>query len=166
MSKFDPSLQRKYTATERLLPSREFAGLIEAVLEKGADFRLKAKGKSMSPFICDGDIVTIGRIRRTVKKGDVIAVRQPGSDLLLIHRVIDKQRGKLLIKGDGNWAADGWIAEKKILGEVISVERNAGVVRAAPPWLRRLIVFVSQQRWLQSMRFSIYKLLQCLGEVY
>ena len=37
----------------------ELTALVRAVLDKGASFRFKAFGVSMTPFIQDGDVITI-----------------------------------------------------------------------------------------------------------
>ena len=166
MSKFDPSLHVRIASTERLLPSRDFLGLLQAVLEKGADFRLKAKGKSMFPFICDGDILTIGSIKQNIELGDIVAAEQPESGQLVVHRVIALSAGKLLIKGDGNSVEDGWIEMSRIFGAVIKVERRSRIVRPGSAWVRRLVAFISRQAWLQRARYSIYRRLLYLGEVY
>lgn len=166
MSKFDPSLNIRNASSERLLPSREFAGLLQAVLAKGADFRLKAKGMSMFPFICDGDILTIGAVREKARTGEVVAAAHPEAGHLLIHRIIAVVHDRCLIKGDANLKADGWLPQEKILGKVLKVEHRGRLIKSAGRVKRRLICRVSRSERLQKVRFSIYKRLQRFGESF
>ena len=93
MSRFDPSLSIVKYNSERLLPSRAFVELIQQVLAKGADFRLRAKGVSMFPFIRDGDLMTITRINPSkIRCGDVVALPHPLMGNLVIHRIIRIER--------------------------------------------------------------------------
>jgi len=163
LSKFDPSLEIVKASSERLLPSREFIGLLLAVLEKGADFRLRAKGLSMRPFICDGDIITIARPGE-LAVGQIVAAEQPESGKLVIHRIIASRRGRVLIKGDANPQADGWVKMEKILGIVSQVQRGEKKIESSSAVKRRLIAFVSRQRFLRRVRFSIYKRLLYSGK--
>ena len=166
MSKFDPALHIRIASTERLLPSREFIGLAQAVLEKGADFRLKAKGQSMQPFIKNGDILTISSLQRSPKPGDVAAAEHPESGLLIVHRILKVTDEKALIKGDGNWEADGWIGFAKIFGLVVRVERGSTDVQRGAQWRRRFLVHISRSAAFNRIRFSIYKRLILFGDFY
>lgn len=49
------------------LSGKNLAELIQAVIAKGNPFRLKVKGFSMSPFIKDGDTITISPLSRCHK---------------------------------------------------------------------------------------------------
>jgi len=53
--------------------------LVKDILSRGMDCKLRAKGYSMSPFIKDGDLVTLspspyGRLKPPLPKGRVCAI--------------------------------------------------------------------------------------------
>jgi signal peptidase I len=99
--------------------------LIEAVHEKGAPFRFKANGYSMTPAIRNGDIITVSPLANlSLKRGDVVAFRHPESPQMLVHRVLRKKGDRFLIKGDNCSDADGWISVENILGVITRVERQ------------------------------------------
>jgi signal peptidase I len=101
-------------------------GVMKEVLGRGVPFRFQAKGWSMTPFIRDGDIITLVPVSRDrIRLGDVVAIIKPDSERLLVHRVIRKNSRACLIQGDNNSGTrDGWIPKEKILGKVSRVERN------------------------------------------
>ena len=99
--------------------------LLAAVLEKGARFRFQAKGFSMSPFIKDGDVVTVSPLSEcSLGLGDVVAFINPAIRNLVVHRLVGKRGNSYLIKGDNTAETDGSIAKTNILGCVTKVERN------------------------------------------
>jgi len=99
--------------------------LLRSVLDKGAPFRFRAKGFSMSPFIKDGDIVTVSRLSgASPGLGDVVAFLHPGTEKLVIHRIVGKNSKSYIIKGDNMSQGDGPVTEADIMGRVIRVERN------------------------------------------
>jgi hypothetical protein len=99
--------------------------LLQAIVSKGASFRFQAKGFSMSPFIKDGDVVTVSPVFRVSPGiGKVVAFKRPGTERLVIHRVIGKRKDVYLTKGDDNSAQDEPVPKTDILGCVTTVERN------------------------------------------
>ena len=99
--------------------------LLAAVLEKGARFRFQAKGFSMSPFIKDGDVVTVSPLSEcSLGLGDVVAFINPAIRNLVVHRLVGKRGNSCFIKGDNIVETDGSIAKTNILGCVTKVERN------------------------------------------
>jgi Peptidase S24-like len=120
--------------------------IMQGVLAKGALFRFRATGWSMSPFIRDGDVITIAPLG--LKKpalGQVVAFIRPEFARLAVHRVIGRQGPKVLIQGD-NIAdqADGWFLPQHILGRVMCIERNGKRVWLGLGLERYLIVFFSR----------------------
>jgi phage repressor protein C with HTH and peptisase S24 domain len=165
LSRFDPSFQIVRHPQERLFSSRSFVELIQAVLEKGADFRLRAKGMSMYPFIRDGDILTLRR-EAAIREGDISAFSHPQTGGLVIHRLVQRRCGKLLMKGDHNGLPDGWIARERLLARVVRVERELRDVQPVHHFGRRLIALVSTAAALRFFRFSFFKRMMKFGEFY
>lgn len=99
--------------------------LIEAVHEKGAPFRFKANGYSMTPAIRNGDIITVSPLEKlSLKRGDVVAFRHPERPQMVVHRVLTKRKNSFFISGDNLPQADGWIPAANILGVITCVERD------------------------------------------
>jgi len=95
------------------------------VLNKGMTFRFKARGSSMSPFLKDGDVLTISPKRQNFfGKGDVVAYRHQMLNKIVIHRIIGKKNGFYMLKGDNTAGNTDLVCEKDILGYVSRVERN------------------------------------------
>ena len=167
MSRFDPSLNTLRHQQERLLPSTGFVELIRAVLDKGADFRLRAAGKSMYPFVRDGDVITLRRVPpNQLKIGDIVAIPHPLRGNLIIHRIVALRNGSVKTKGDFNLASDGWISKNNVLGRVIRVERLLQPVQPAHRFTRYCIARMSSFSKAFRYRTAIYKRLLRFGEFY
>lgn len=107
------------------LSSRDLAKLMDAVVRRGVPFRFRATGKSMSPIIRDHDVVTISpRAMGEPRVGQVAACRLPKDGRLVVHRVVRRRRGQVLIKGDRVCRCDGWMPLDCLLGVVCAVERG------------------------------------------
>jgi signal peptidase I len=124
--------------------------LMREVLAKGAKFHFRAKGWSMSPFIKDGDVITIApAAQEKPALGKVVAFTQPLSGQLIVHRVIGMQGVAFLIQGDNNAGqADGLVQSGDILGCVTRVERNGRQVYLGLGPERCLIAWLSRGGWL------------------
>ncbi|MDT8390371.1 MAG: signal peptidase I [Lentisphaeria bacterium] len=110
--------------TVLLLSPAHLAGLMRAVLEKGAKFRFTANGESMAPFIRNGDIIVVSPVpERGVRNGDVVVFRN-AADGVMVHRIVRRRGGKVLLKGDNNPRRDGIFSEGNIIGVVTTVERG------------------------------------------
>ena len=102
------------TTTLQEIPNEVLLELITAVLEKGSAFRFQAKGGSMTPFIKDGDVITLESIQgKKILRGDVVAVISPTPEKLRVHRVVKINKVGYIIKGDNAGRIDGTF-EKRI----------------------------------------------------
>jgi signal peptidase I len=118
-----------------------------AVLAKGKPFRFQANGKSMSPFIHDGDTIIITPVSDKIKFGNVIAVFNINKHLY-VHRVIDIKGENYLLKGDNAKELDGWVTNNDILGVVASIEYKTGIRHFGLGVERTLIAYLSRKSWL------------------
>ena len=103
----------------------------------------------MSPFIKDGDVITLAPVWpssgspnvptgsprragnvRTYGIGQVVAFVSPGSQRLVVHRVIGRHESRSIIQGD---SLSGLVADAvhpdDIIGRVVRVERGKKRVR-------------------------------------
>jgi hypothetical protein len=112
------------------LSSTDLLALLSEVLAKGARFRFLASGYSMSPFIRDGDIITVRPCESTtLRKGMVAAYVRPLDGRLAVHRIVRRTQFGLALKGDHDPIADYPLASSGILGVVDTVERNGQRIR-------------------------------------
>ena len=109
---------------ELSLSGTAFATLLRAVLDKGVPFWFRATGFSMSPFIRNGDVLTVSPLSGRARLGDVVAFIRQGTGGLAIHRVVGTSAGGCLIRGDNSSRDDGYVAAENILGRITKVERN------------------------------------------
>ena len=111
------------------LDGSEMAGLVEDLTARDFAVRFVARGGSMSPWIRDGDLLTVTPILRLAhgvrpRIGEVAAFRRPGSQRLTVHRLKQQVAGGWIAQGDRLPAADGVVAEGEIFGIVTRVERQ------------------------------------------
>ena len=117
-----PQLIKKEGIT---IPGAVLIELIKAVLEKNKSFRFRANGFSMSPFVKNGDIITISPLQNSpFRPGDIVAFFHPVTGKPFVHRVIWKKGSSLRIRGDSLLSDDGLIPESNIFGKVTKVERD------------------------------------------
>lgn len=124
-----PSL-RVRAGRELPLSGEDLLGLLSEVLAKGVRFRFRASGYSMSPFIRDGDVITVRPCKgASLRKGTVAAYVRPLDGQLAVHRIVGGTEAGFALKGDHEPVADHPVAASAILGVVDRVERNGRRVR-------------------------------------
>jgi signal peptidase I len=130
---------------EHTIANADFAALMESVLSQGKPFRFRSSGFSMSPFIKDGDVITlVNPLGRPLRPGTVIAFIQPPSGSLAVHRIVVQRDDRYLLKGDNNREFDGWVTPANVIGIVNRVERNGKSVHFGEGQIRWLIVWLSK----------------------
>jgi len=111
------------------LSGESLTEIMRAVLTQGKPFRFRAMGLSMSPFIKDGDVVTIRPLgSRPPRTGDVAAFLYPGTGKVAVHRIVRERSGRYSLKGDNIPDIDGLLPLDRILGTVSRVEREGAKV--------------------------------------
>lgn len=133
--------------------------LIQAAFAKGALFRFKVKGFSMSPFLQDEDIVTLSPLwRSAVGLGKPVACVCPAHKKLVVHRIVARKKNRYLIKGDNCCQPDGLADKEDILGCVISIERKNKTIFFSLGPERIIIAFLSRNGLLPVV-FSFWRLI-------
>ena len=107
---------------------QDFRGILRDALEKGASMRFAAAGSSMTPFIKDGDVITVAPPPPELKPGQIAAAVSPANGLVIVHRIVRVGEDEVLLKGDNLNKPDGWVGGADLLGIV------AGVERGGEPW--------------------------------
>jgi hypothetical protein len=124
--------------------SASLAGLLREALAHGAPFRFEATGWSMSPFIRNGDLITVSALGGAPPRlGDVVAFALPAQPLL-VHRIVAARPEAFLLRGDNTSSPDGEVPLAEIYGRVTMVERGGrrrrlgfGPERYLLAWLSR-----------------------------
>ncbi|MFH1478497.1 MAG: S24/S26 family peptidase [Candidatus Omnitrophota bacterium] len=128
--------------------SSAFIELLKVTLNKNAGFRFKAKGFSMSPFIMDGDTITLCRLndKGDFCLGDMAAFIHPVTRRLTVHRIIGRKRDCYVLKGDSMLWIDGIIKKEDMLAFVEKIERNNKNIFFGNRRTRFLIFFLTKTR--------------------
>jgi hypothetical protein len=144
------------------LSGDDLAGLLGAVCDRHACFRFAARGISMHPFIRDGDVLTVAPLDGPVAVGDVVAVRDPRGQRLLVHRVVTALRGRFVVRGDNTREPDGAALQADVLGRVCRVERGGRRVRLGQGPERHLLAALSARGLLVPLVSLALRLRHCL----
>lgn len=157
---FKPALFTK-KGGELSLSGPALVDLLQAVLNRGAPFRFRAKGFSMSPFIRDGDVVIVSPLAGTSPGlGSVVAFVHPETERLVVHRVVGKRGDSYLIRGDNAPEEDSLVPEGNILGWVRRVERDGKRVFLGLGPERFLIAFLTRRGLLLPLLLPVWRLLR------
>ncbi len=109
----------------RAVAAPEFDRLARELLDQGLQVRFTVTGTSMSPFLEEGDVVTLAPVKpEELKIGDLALVRRSSGSLTL-HRLVRKKRQplRLLFKGDALTDADEPVTPDRVRGRVIEIQR-------------------------------------------
>lgn len=128
-----------------------FADVCADLLRSGLPIRFRASGWSMWPTICEGELIEVEPVEPArVGRGDIVLCRQGNS--VIVHRVVAvKGCGALprllTTRGDALDSCDEPLAESRVCGRVICVERG-----------RRRVPLVRRRRRMADMRFLANKI--------
>lgn len=149
--------------SELSLSGSTLVQLVRAVLGKGAPVRFRAKGFSMSPFIRNGDVVTLSPVQGIFPRvGDVIAFVVRETDKLCVHRVVGKKGEFYVTKGDNSNEPDESVLDENILGFVTRVERNGREVFLGLGPERFLVAFLGGKGLLVPLLLPVVKVFRLL----
>jgi signal peptidase len=84
----------------------------------------QVKTGSMSGTIEIGDIIIV-KLTKDVNENDIITYEQ--EQILVTHRLIEKNEKNLITKGDANNSADQPINESEVIGKVVYIFRNVEI---------------------------------------
>lgn len=114
------------------------AELAIETLKKGQRLRYTAHGMSMTPFIRDGDRLTIEPLSMAPRVGQVVLCQKPPFGF--VHRIIACDDGDFFcLQGDNLSRPDGWYARTQLMGKVVGIERDGQPV---PVLEHRTMVYI------------------------
>lgn len=107
--------------------------------------KMTVYGKSMEPFIRDGDLIFLSPIKNSWPKlGEVIAYGHPITKKMIIHRLVKYEGEKFVLKGDNCKQFDEEIGYSHILGRVSAINRKDSQKNIGIGKLSRLIACLSR----------------------
>ena len=138
----------------------QFDSLAGDILAKGNSLRFKALGRSMMPFIHDGDILTVHPVTPScLRVGHVVLHRRTPAGVAA-HRVTRVRReGTSMIfetRGDSSCSRPETVPEDRVLGRVTRRERCRRAVETDAS-----LFLLGGRLWarLQSLRGAVRRLL-------
>lgn len=102
---------------------------------------IAVSGNSMLPTLASGDFLVVKR-QNTYSIGDIVVYEIPpgeaGSGRQVVHRIVGRDEGRLVMKGDNNASVDPWRpTQEQIIGKKwVHIPNLAGILR----YLREPIV--------------------------
>jgi len=119
------------------LPNDVLIPEIGRLLSEGREVVMKPKGNSMLPFIVeDRDSVVLKKLGST-GIGDIVLASTGGRYVL--HRIIGKDGGRIVLMGDGNIKGTEACEEGDVLGTVIRIERGGRTIKPGKAALWRAL---------------------------
>ena len=122
-------------------------------------------GNSMSPFIRNGDLLTLSPIEdRKPEVGDIVAYEQARNQKLIIHRLIRKEKNWFVMKGDNCQDEDEGVPDSHLLGIVTRVERKNRVRNFGINQFKMMAKWLSQKNIIIKVKTVLsvpIKLLKC-----
>jgi len=114
--------------------SREdFAAIAGEVVGQGKSFSFRAHGRSMAPFIADGDTIVVSPLKRPERIGDVVLL-QESDGRLIVHRIVGRKRGMIITRGDACAEVDSPADHVGIVGRVTAVSGRGGSFHLRRPF--------------------------------
>ena len=134
------------TGTGLSLSAGAGARFLKAIIAKGRSMKFQAAGRSMTPFIRDGDLITLSPpFKARLDMGDVVGIIDPLTETLVVHRIVGIRAGKYWIKGDNTSEKSArFFDPRHIYARVTRIERNGKSLRLGLGAERRLIAMLSR----------------------
>lgn len=115
---------------ELLLNNDLFFIEVTRMLSQGRSVTLRAKGKSMYPFISGGRDTVELRKTDTLSVGDIVLAEVPERGYVL-HRIYKMEGEQLVLMGDGNLRATERCRKEDVLGKVVRILRDGQYVESS-----------------------------------
>ena len=120
---------------EIALQANDLRELVQEILAKGGVIRLLARGRSMEPFIADGDTIVVSPVDPSDLSVGMIVLYRSGPFASLAHRIVrmepvtDGTGPVLVVRGDAPACRDERVSLGQVLGFVLALERNGQLIR-------------------------------------
>lgn len=113
--------------------NKSFFDLVKQRLDMGDDVLIPVKGKSMQPFLYEGDEVLLRRIMPAdLRIGAIVLVEWRST--FVLHRLVRKDKGMLYLAGDNNLVQLEDVAETAMLGLLVEARREGKPLPITSAW--------------------------------
>lgn len=135
----------------------QLSGVLAA--SSGASRFVAHVGTSMNPTLSEADLLEVVPYgARLIRAGDVILCRPPGSEQLIVHRIVAVAPGSIRTRGDNNALVDPWLLQAgDIVGQVAAARR--GETRRAITGGRGGALQAGWVRWRRPLDAALARLL-------
>jgi hypothetical protein len=105
-------------------PNELFFREVKTLLDDGQQVRITVKGRSMRPFLQDGDTVLLAPVdARPIRWGAIIVARTDVCGIVL-HRVVWTSRNKIWLMGDAHSRQRERTTKKEVLAIAVAASGN------------------------------------------
>ncbi|MGO1788571.1 MAG: S24/S26 family peptidase, partial [Sphingobacterium sp.] len=110
--------------SEKVIPNRPYFQEVVRLLAEDKQVRIPVKGKSMQPFLNDGDLVVLSKFTgEKISLGSVVLGRY--RDGVVLHRLVGRGQQIVTLAGDGNLIQKEKVKVEDILAIAISATRSS-----------------------------------------
>ena len=142
---------------ERHASADELFELCRAVVAAGGMWRMIVQGDSMLPTIKPNSQITLVACPQPVPLGAIVLARN--THKVVLHRVVRRKAGLVLLAGDANRHVDDWLPVEGIAAQLISWHYNDITKRetSLQRWYRVVILWIRYLRAKLRRRHSSTK---------
>ena len=149
---------------ELLLNNDLFFVEVARMLSQGRSVTLRAKGKSMYPFISGGRDTVELRKTDTLSVGDIVLAEVPERGYVL-HRIYKMEGEQLVLMGDGNLCGTEQCRKDDVVGVVTHYYHRGRMIAASDPRFRRRVRLWGKLLPWRRYHLYIYKIRLTLSNI-
>lgn len=118
-----------------------FFSYVETEIAEGKSVSLRIKGKSMTPSLHEGDIITLIPVNQhKLKIGDVVLFKYKNN--FLLHRIIYKKKNKLTLQGDAVYQHTEKISTQQVIALLQQVKKQNGKIIDCQSTYRKIYFYL------------------------
>ena len=107
----------------KIIPNALFFQQVEDYLAQDKQVRFPVKGRSMLPFLREGDIVELRKVEAAeLHVGQVVLAKY--EEAFILHRIVKLNKLSLVLAGDGNYHQVEEISRAAVLAVVVVAYRG------------------------------------------
>ena len=134
-----------------LMPNKLFFNEVKMLLDEGKQVRIPVKGRSMRPFLQDGDTALLTPVsKRPIHWGDIVLARTAHCGIVL-HRVVFRKKDRVWLMGDAHSRQKERTAEREVWAVTTAAFRKGKELKT-DSFNRRCAVVI----WFLMMPFRGY----------
>lgn len=143
----------------------EFMGLVQELKNKGGVIRFQARGKSMEPYINDGEIVWLRPVEPfSITSGDIV-LYYVDSEEIGLHRFLKRVNGQAIIREEAPPFKKEKVDMGNIVARLIAIERKGRKINFDKTSCRLNNFFLSRCPLYFKVHFLIKKIIK-LSDAY